>query len=203
MGYGTDTLLKIVDEQVIAVVSALDSESPQASQNILANNLDFIKLEFPLIVALNGKNAIVDIETSGFIPYGKVVTFGCIFKGKMVIIQRLKSGAKATDAFMQEIRHYLEDMADFDKYAFCCMFEQQFLGAYHNWKEIQPKCGGKKDDIVKFKHFHFGEGSDVPGWWKKWKNSKDVVALRSIIVHNANCLIKEMAILSASDNNVL
>ena len=192
MAYTNDSFLKAVEEHFDFIASRVDLKS---------SPVGYMVFEMQMRVGLNGKTAVVDIETSGFAPYGSMVTFGVVKGDRMLIFQRLSSTPEARGYFKDKILTELVELDGMDVFAFCHSFEKGFLGDKVKWRELQPACGGKKDEVVKFKHTHFGEGKDVPVWWKSWKKTKDIEYIRNIIVHNANCLVKEVAILLASEEN--
>ncbi len=158
------------------------------------SDYDEITFRVPLRYNL-GNVAIVDIETSGFVPYrGGLVTFGAIKGNEIIITQRLKSGGGYHKVFRQkyiDIVNRWNEEDSIDLYAYNSSFESKWLEC--RFYELM-KTKRKKDESVEFSDFHFGDASkDMTRWWRSAKRG-DYSSHGKIILHNCNCLIKELSL---------
>jgi len=165
------------------------------------DDLMFMTVVVPMNISIDSKLAIVDIETTGIdANRNKIVTCGVINSNKMIIEQCYNPDFEFRDFVKGSIfdlgyRYGVERF-----YAFNCGFEKRFIGGGFDWREIQP-YRISKDNCIHFDHYGFGVGKDVVKWWRSWKKSGNLVDLRNIVLHNSQCLLKELAIFMVNESN--
>lgn len=161
----------------------------------------FIEIIIPMKVGLDENVSIVDIETTGLDPSrNKLITLGMIYGHNLHIMQRMKEDK---DDFKDRCIEHITELnrhGILEFYAYNCSFESRFLGNHLSWNEIMP-YRIKKDECVKFDHFHFGTGKEAVAWWKKWEKTGEIEYIENIMRHNVNCLLKEFAIFSVNYSN--
>lgn len=182
-------MLDVVDKQM---ADELSKPHPNEWFEVVVN----------LNVKLNPSVAIVDIETTGLTPdCSDIVTLGIIYDNKMMILQRCGTDCRA---FKMEVHRRLQYVKAWGKtttfFAYNRGFEKEFLGDGYEWAELMP-FRIKKDECIKFVHYHFGEGKEVVRWWQNYLASSKHEYLVNIVRHNSQCLLKELAIFLVSTSN--
>ena len=166
-----------------------------------------ICLNVPLNISIAENIIVVDIETTGLHPSdgSQIVTFGYIKGGSLVILQRTKPGIEF-DGEIEEVMRQFDDANGVKIFAFNKMFEFAFLGKYAScthitFHEIQPQFRVSKDKTIKYAHYGYGEGRQGPYLWAQYLQTKNTDCLKKIVMHNSQCLLKELAIFMVNDDN--
>lgn len=188
-------------------------EAKLASKHGDMDKVDYVAIKIPMRIEIP-RDAVVDIETSGYSPSrGGIVTLGIFSRNYIIIIQRISGHhSNFADFCKSYLAELMKERNEDTELGIVKIPAIERLWAYNRsfetlwlelpFEEIWP-YKTKKDTCIRFDHFGFGTGADIKGWWKEAKHGRTLEGrienFSKIVMHNFNCVVKETAIFMSQD----